>query len=120
VADLQITGDNLRDLTLLQTLTGQQGAFTGAYKPRKGRFSMSDGGTIFLDEICELSLQTQAKLLRVLQEGEIQRVGSDASIPVDARIIAASNRDISSMVAGGTFREDLYYRLNVFALNIPR
>ncbi len=97
----------------------EKGAFTGAEKPRKGRFSMSDGGTIFLDEICELSPPMQAKLLRVLQEGQIQRVGSDDSIPVDARIIAATNRDVSSMVADGTFRGDLYYRLNVFTLNIP-
>ncbi len=97
----------------------EKGSFTGAEKPRKGRFSVADGGTIFLDEIGELSPPMQAKLLRVLQDGEIQRIGSDTALPVDVRVLAATNRDISAMVADGTFREDLYYRLNVFPVNIP-
>lgn len=97
----------------------EKGAFTGAEKLRKGRFAMAGEGTIFLDEIAELSLTMQAKLLRVLQDGEMQRVGSDAAVPVDVRVIAATNRDISAMVAGGTFREDLYYRLSVFPVDIP-
>lgn len=97
----------------------EKGAFTGADKLRKGRFSMAHGGTIFLDEIGELPLAMQAKLLRVIQEGEIQRVGSDSAIPVDVRIFAATNRKIEKMVSDGVFREDLYYRLNVFALHVP-
>ncbi|MHC1726706.1 MAG: sigma-54-dependent transcriptional regulator [Syntrophobacteraceae bacterium] len=97
----------------------EKGAFTGADKQRKGRFSMAHGGTLFLDEIGELPLPMQAKLLRVIQEGEIQRVGSDSSIPVDVRLVAATNRKIEKMVSDGAFREDLYYRLNVFALHVP-
>ncbi len=97
----------------------EKGAFTGADKLRKGRFSMAHSGTIFLDEIGELPLAMQAKLLRVIQEGEIQRVGSDSAIPVDVRILAATNRKIEKMVSDGVFREDLYYRLNVFALHVP-
>ncbi|MEM5788861.1 MAG: sigma-54 dependent transcriptional regulator, partial [Syntrophobacteraceae bacterium] len=97
----------------------EKGAFTGADKQRKGRFSMADGGTIFLDEIGELPLSMQAKLLRVIQEGEIQRVGSDMPIPVNARIVAATNRNVEKMISDGVFREDLYYRLNVFALQVP-
>lgn len=97
----------------------EKGAFTGADKQRKGRFSMADGGTIFLDEIGELPLSMQAKLLRVIQEGEIQRVGSDMPIPVNVRIVAATNRNVEKMISDGVFREDLYYRLNVFALQVP-
>ncbi len=97
----------------------EKGAFTGADRMRRGRFSMADGGTLFLDEIGDLPLPMQAKLLRALQEGEIQRVGSDISLPVNVRIIAATNRDIQQMLAGGSFREDLYYRLNVVALEVP-
>lgn len=97
----------------------EKGAFTGADKLRRGRFSMAHGGSIFLDEIGELPLSLQAKLLRVLQEGEIQRVGSDASIPVDVRILAATNRNLETMVTEGLFREDLFYRLNVFSLDVP-
>lgn len=97
----------------------EKGAFTGAEKQRRGRFAMAEGGTILLDEIGELPLTTQAKLLRVLQESEIQRVGSDALLRVDVRILAATNRKIEKMVSEGTFREDLYYRLNVFTLEIP-
>ncbi len=96
-----------------------KGAFTGADKARRGRFAQADGGTIFLDEVGELSLPMQAKLLRVLQDGQIQRVGSDQPIAVDVRILAATNRDLHQMTQEGLFREDLYYRLNVVAVEVP-
>lgn len=96
-----------------------KGAFTGAERARRGRFAQADGGTIFLDEVGELSLPMQAKLLRVLQDGQIQRVGSDQPITVDVRIIAATNRDLEGMVREGTFREDLFYRLNVVTVEMP-
>ncbi len=96
-----------------------KGAFTGADKPRRGRFAQADGGSIFLDEVGELSLPMQAKLLRVLQDGHIQRVGSDQAIAVNVRILAATNRDLQRMTQEGTFREDLYYRLNVVAVEVP-
>jgi len=97
----------------------EKGAFTGANKTRHGRFYHANGGTIFLDEIGELNLLMQTKLLKVLQDKEIQRVGSDTTIPVDARVIAATNRNLEKMVAEGTFREDLYYRINVVRINVP-
>ncbi|MGC8491142.1 MAG: sigma-54-dependent transcriptional regulator [Syntrophobacteraceae bacterium] len=97
----------------------EKGAFTGADRQRKGRFSAAEGGTIFLDEIGELPLPMQAKLLHVIQEGVIQRVGSDVTVPVDVRVIAATNRDIEKLIQEGLFREDLYYRLNVFAVATP-
>jgi len=97
----------------------EKGSFTGASRQRMGRFAQAHGGTIFLDEIGDLSPSVQAKLLRVLQEGDIQRVGSDASIPVDVRVLAATNRSLQDMVGDGGFREDLYYRLNVVALEVP-
>lgn len=96
-----------------------KGAFTSAVKDRIGHFELADKGTIFLDEIGELSLDVQVKLLRVLQEHEIQRVGSGELIRVDVRIIAATNRNLKQMVDDGTFRMDLYYRLNVFPLTVP-
>ncbi len=96
-----------------------KGAFTGADKARRGRFAQADGGTIFLDEVGELSLPMQAKLLRVLQDGQIQRVGSDLPIAVDVRVLAATNRDLHRMTQEGLFREDLYYRLNVVAVEVP-
>ncbi|MFT4302575.1 MAG: sigma 54-interacting transcriptional regulator [Desulfovibrio sp.] len=96
----------------------EKGSFTGA-SFRKGRFEEANGGTIFLDEVGELSLPVQAKLLRLLQERQFERVGGNRSISVDIRIIAATNRDLSEMVAQGAFREDLYYRLNVFPVMIP-
>jgi len=97
----------------------EKGAFTGADKQRDGTFMQADGGTLFLDEIGETSTAMQVKLLRALQEGEIQRVGGDRTITVDVRIIAATNRDLEKEVEQGTFREDLYYRLNVVTLEVP-
>jgi Nif-specific regulatory protein len=97
----------------------ERGSFTGALARKKGRFELADGGTIFLDEIGELSLPTQAKLLRVLQEREFDRVGGDAPVRVDVRIIAATNRDLERAIIDRTFREDLYYRLNVFPVFLP-
>lgn len=98
----------------------ERGSFTGAIAQKKGKFELAHLGTIFLDEIGELPLDMQAKLLRVLQEGEIQRIGSTESIHVDVRVVAATNRDLEKMIGQGTFREDLYYRLNVFPIhNLP-
>ncbi|MEA3232954.1 MAG: sigma-54 dependent transcriptional regulator [Thermodesulfobacteriota bacterium] len=97
----------------------EKGSFTGADKRREGRFMQADHGTIFLDEIGETSSTMQAKLLRVLQEREIQRVGGEETLKVDVRIVAATNRDLESDVAKGRFREDLFYRLNVMPLNVP-
>jgi formate hydrogenlyase transcriptional activator len=97
----------------------EKGAFTGALQRRLGRFEAANGGTIFLDEIGELPMGTQITLLRVLQEREIERVGSSQSIPIDVRIIAATNRDLKAAVAEGTFRRDMYYRLNVFPIHMP-
>ncbi|MDR3158341.1 MAG: nif-specific transcriptional activator NifA [Zoogloeaceae bacterium] len=97
----------------------ERGAFTGAVCSRKGRFEQADGGTLFLDEIGEISPAFQAKMLRVLQEGEFERVGGSRSIKVDARIIAATHRDLEAAVDSGDFREDLFYRLNVMPLNLP-
>jgi PAS domain S-box-containing protein len=97
----------------------EKGAFTGATSQRDGRFALADGGTLFLDEIGELPLNAQAKVLRTLQEGVYEPLGGDRSITTDVRIIVATHRDLPEMVAQGTFREDLYYRLNVFPLEIP-
>ncbi len=97
----------------------ERGAFTGAMQRRVGRFESADGGTIFLDEIGELPMETQIALLRVLQEREFERIGSSHPISVDVRIIAATNRDLRAAVAAGTFRMDLFYRLNVFPIQMP-
>ena len=96
-----------------------KGAFTSAIKDRCGRFEIAEGGTIFLDEVGTLSLDIQVKLLRTLQEKVIERVGTSKQIQIDARVISATNRDLSELVAKGEFREDLYYRLKVFQINIP-
>jgi DNA-binding NtrC family response regulator len=97
----------------------ERGAFTGAQYRRKGKFEMADGGTLFLDEIGDVGLKTQMDLLRVLEEKAIYRVGGNVRIPVDFRVVTATNRDLEAAVAEKTFREDLYYRLNVFTIRIP-
>ena len=97
----------------------EKGAFTGAHSSRAGFFEQADGGTLFLDEIGELSMHAQVRLLRVLQSGEIQRLGGSQPRPVDVRIIAATNRNLENMLQHNLFREDLYYRLNVFPITIP-
>jgi len=97
----------------------EKGAFTGASARQIGRFEAADGSTIFLDEVGELPLELQAKLLRVLQEGQFERLGSPIPVAVDVRVIAATNRDLRQEVRRGTFREDLFYRLNVFPIEVP-
>lgn len=97
----------------------EKGSFTGATQMRMGKFELCDGGTLFLDEIGDMALPTQTKILRALQEGEIQRVGSEKTLKVNVRLVAATNRDLEKMVEEKTFREDLYYRLNVMRIRIP-
>lgn len=110
----------LPDTLLESELFGhEKGAFSGAISQRKGRFELADNGTLFLDEIGEISASFQAKLLRVLQEGEFERVGGTATIKVNVRIIAATNRNLEEQVTEGVFREDLYYRLNVMPIHMP-
>jgi PAS domain S-box-containing protein len=96
-----------------------KGAFTGAHRDRIGRFQLADGGTIFLDEVGEIPLELQGKLLRVLQESEFERVGDDVTKSVDVRVIAATNRDLEKLIVDGEFREDLFYRLSVFPIEVP-
>lgn len=108
-----------KDLVESELFGVDKGAFTGADKARKGRFERANGGTLFLDELGELNVESQAKLLRVIQTGELERVGGTEVIPVDVRIIAATNSNLLEAVQSGDFRADLYYRLNVFPISIP-
>jgi transcriptional regulator with PAS, ATPase and Fis domain len=108
-----------RDLIASELFGHEKGAFTGATQRRLGRFESADGGTIFLDEIGELAAEMQIALLRVLQEREFQRVGANESIKTDVRVVAATNRDLQSAIAEGRFRDDLFYRLNVFPIEVP-
>jgi Nif-specific regulatory protein len=97
----------------------EKGAFTGAIAQRKGRFELADGGTLFLDEVGDLSPATQIRLLRVLQEKEFERVGGTATLRANVRLIAATNQDLEALIERGQFRQDLYYRLNVFPIHVP-
>ena len=108
-----------RDLIASELFGHEKGAFTGAIQRRLGRFELAEGGTIFLDEVGELPAETQIALLRVLQEHEFERVGGTGSIRTDVRVIAATNRDLQAAIAAGTFRSDLFYRLNVFPIEVP-
>ena len=108
-----------RELVESEMFGHERGAFTGASEPRRGRFELADGGTLFLDEVGELDLDVQAKLLRVIETGVIERVGGEQGRSVDVRIVAATNKDLQAEVTVGRFREDLYYRLNVFPIHVP-
>ena len=108
-----------RDLIASELFGHEKGAFTGATQRRVGRFELAEGGTIFLDEVGELPAETQIALLRVLQEREFERVGGSGPIRTDVRVIAATNRDLDAAIASGTFRRDLFYRLNVFPIEVP-
>ena len=108
-----------RDLIASELFGHERGAFTGALQRRLGRFESADGGTIFLDEVGDLPAETQVALLRVLQEREFERVGGNQSIAVDVRVLAATNRNLNTAVTEGYFRQDLFYRLNVFPIQIP-
>jgi two-component system nitrogen regulation response regulator NtrX len=108
-----------RDLVESELFGHERGAFTGATERRRGRFELASGGTLFLDEIGDLSAEAQAKVLRALEGGEIERVGGSETIPVDVRILAATNKELRAEVAGGRFREDLFFRLNVIPLHLP-
>jgi len=108
-----------RDLIASELFGHEKGAFTGATQRRLGRFELAEGGTIFLDEVGELPGETQIALLRVLQEHEFERVGGTASIRTNVRVIAATNRDLQATIDAGTFRSDLFYRLNVFPIEVP-
>jgi transcriptional regulator with GAF, ATPase, and Fis domain len=108
-----------RELIASELFGHEKGAFTGATQRRLGRFELAEGGTIFLDEVGELPAETQIAFLRVLQEHEFERVGGTGTIRTNVRVIAATNRDLQAAIAGGTFRSDLFYRLNVFPIEVP-
>jgi two-component system nitrogen regulation response regulator NtrX len=108
-----------RELIESEMFGHERGAFTGAHERRRGRFELAHRGTLFLDEVGDLGSDAQAKLLRVLESGQIQRVGGQHQIAVDVRVIAATNRDLAAAIANGSFREDLYYRLNVIPIHVP-
>ncbi len=108
-----------RDLIESELFGHEKGAFTGATARRRGRFEQADGGTLFLDEVADLSPEAQAKLLRALESGEIQRVGGGQPIPVDVRVVAATNRDLETLMERGAFRDDLFYRLAVLPIPVP-
>jgi Nif-specific regulatory protein len=108
-----------QDLIESELFGYEKGAFTGAHASKKGRFELAEGGTLFLDEIGELNLATQVKLLRVLQEREFERLGGTHTLPANVRLVTATNKDLEKAIAAGDFREDLYYRLNVFAIFVP-
>ena len=108
-----------KDLVESELFGHEKGAFTGAVRRKSGRFELADGGTLFLDEIADMGLETQAKLLRVLQEGEATRIGGETPFPFDVRVLAATNKDLSAEIVAGRFREDLFYRLNVVPIVLP-
>src|SRR5439155_421472 len=108
-----------RELVESELFGHEKGAFTGAVATREGKFEIADGGTLFLDEIGDMRPETQAKILRVLQEREFERVGGNRTLKVDVRILAATNQDLEAKVKAGSFREDLYYRLNVVSIALP-
>ena len=107
------------DLIESELFGHEKGAFTGASSRRQGKFELAEGGTLFLDEVGDMSLKTQAKLLRVLEEETVQRVGGGEPIKVDVRVIAASNKNLKDEIERGNFREDLYYRLSVIPIKVP-
>jgi transcriptional regulator with PAS, ATPase and Fis domain len=108
-----------KDLVESELFGYERGAFTGAVQGKKGRLELADHGTLFLDEIGDLSLEAQAKLLRVIESGEVERVGATRTLNVDVRIVAATNKDLAGAIEAGEFREDLFYRLNVLPLHVP-
>jgi two-component system nitrogen regulation response regulator NtrX len=108
-----------RDLVESEMFGHERGSFTGATERRLGRFELAHGGTLFLDEVGDLSQEAQAKLLRTLETGELQRIGAETMMRIDARVIAATNRQLEEAVSSGGFREDLFFRLNVFPINLP-
>jgi two-component system nitrogen regulation response regulator NtrX len=108
-----------RDLVESEMFGHERGAFTGATERRLGRFELAHGGTLFLDEVGDLSQEAQAKLLRTLETGELQRIGAEAVMRIDARVVAATNRQLDDAVSNGAFREDLFFRLNVFPIQLP-
>ncbi len=108
-----------RDLVESEMFGHERGSFTGATERRLGRFELAHGGTLFLDEVGDLSQEAQAKLLRTLETGELQRIGAETMMRIDARVVAATNRDLGEAVSSGAFREDLFFRLNVFPIQLP-